>query len=1140
MKVKAYDVRNNADSESVLVHIDNFAPRVKQTYPSDWFAFVSNKQHKIWCCFSEPMDTTTLTAENIKIQSLKADSFNYPIINISYIQVDSIPLYKLLLEVDSFRFKDTVQVRLSDSIRDLAGKSIDTTDSKQTIAYSWTFFVGVIQLTDNDLNDIQPDVYHNKIVWTQAPADSYLGEIMLYDFYNNTTDTISPGGGEHNYPVIWQNKVVWRRYPDDYTNPIYYYDGTSVTIVASGNRGRNIYDIDSSGIALRSYYGNGYPDTTWIEYYHFATSNLADLDTFTEELGRYYGGVDIDGYQIVWDHTFDYYGTENDVYLYDGVTIQNITNEPDSSHRLPVISDGQVAWIKHANDGRPSCVWLYDGLASRQISEGHSCYTPEIDNGQVIWYAADGSNHCYLHYYTGRKDTILDDGYGPWWAYPYYIIWGIHNGQAVWARYRKDAGGWTTIDNATYYDGKEIKNLVDNDASHTGRIEVHDGFVVYDAWDGNDYEIYLYIGDTLFTPPAVVRNLHCEIITASAKKVKLIWSPNSEPDLAGYHIYRSNIAYQYDTIPYATVSAQETTFVDTIPLLGMNYYVATAFDNSNNEGGFSNQVEVYIDTVAPAAPTNLVAGYDSLNQTVSLIWNSSADSDLKLYRIYRAEVSGGYGLPLDSVLAADTTYIDSSIFLNKIYYYVVSAVDTNQNESSYSNEDSVETVPITSGFARATAYNNASRIIRNPLTGEILLAYNSNDSTILCISSSDGGITWNRSEPIGTGTFPTLVLDSENSPCCLFGRWVGPTGYGSAQLYYTKYLNDHWTTPYLLVSIDSVYIGIPEYAIPAPSAGIDFQDTIHITWMSAMGQEYPHRFAVWYGNLYALDTIPAFNYVQLDTIWVYESSPCPTLAIDGSQNIHIVYETDPAAPTLFYRFREDGIWREKEIIESEGCYYPDLEFFGDRIHLVWDYRYPDTTVAHKLHYRSRSSTGWDTIMMVYEPLPFNLFAEPVNAGGWYTIWADQDIYYSRFNGAFWEEPETVRITPENSAHPTALFRQDLDDTCLYIAWTECDSAPYSIQFKKITVPSVPEQYDNLGQEEKSQYCIQRRGYIRFGDLAYQSVDWHPFWLRYRFDDLNPKNRYRLDLSYYFELTDAIARPPIQECKKAKSDTTFDP
>ncbi|HEC77798.1 MAG TPA: M23 family metallopeptidase [candidate division WOR-3 bacterium] len=104
VKVLAYDISDNADSESVLVHIDNFAPRVKQTYPSDWFAFVPTKQHKIWCCFSEAMDTTTLTAENIKIQSLKSDSFNYIITNINYIQADTLDTFTLYLEVDSFRY----------------------------------------------------------------------------------------------------------------------------------------------------------------------------------------------------------------------------------------------------------------------------------------------------------------------------------------------------------------------------------------------------------------------------------------------------------------------------------------------------------------------------------------------------------------------------------------------------------------------------------------------------------------------------------------------------------------------------------------------------------------------------------------------------------------------------------------------------------------------------------------------------------------------------------------------------------------------------------------------------------------------------------------------------------------------------
>lgn len=422
------------------------------------------------------------------------------------------------------------------------------------------------------------------------------------------------------------------------------------------------------------------------------------------------------------------------------------------------------------------------------------------------------------------------------------------------------------------------------------------------------------------------------------------------------------------------------------------------------------------------------------------------------------------------------------------------------------------------GNPAGTGYNNATRIIRflqRSRSYNLLLAFSSEDS-VKWVSSSDEGVTWSQSQVIAQGQFPTLVLDSEGNPSCLFGRWLGPGGYGSAQLYYTKYINNRWITPFLLMSVDSVYMGIPRYAIPAPSVSIDAHDTIHVTWMSPMGQAYLHRFAVWYGNLYALDTNPVFNYVQLDTIWVYESSPCPSLALDGSQNIHLVYETDPAAPTLFYRYRESGVWRDKETIESDGCYYPDLEFYGDRIHLVWDYRSPDTTVAHELHYRSKSSTGWDTIINVYEPLPRYVFSRPVNVGGWYTIWANQDIYYSRFNGTYWEEPETVCVTPEISAHPTVLFRQDMNDTCLYIAWTEGDLAPYTIQFEKIVVPSVPIYYSDLGKLVQSPYCIHRDGYWIFGDKPYETVDYGNDSLAYQFTGLDPSKKYRLDLAYYFK------------------------
>jgi hypothetical protein len=93
---------HSGDSAVALdtILVDNFNPRVKETRPTDWFAFVPNKQKTIWFKFSEAMDTTTLNATNIKIQSLKSDSFNCPITNINYIT----DFFRLYLEVDSFRY----------------------------------------------------------------------------------------------------------------------------------------------------------------------------------------------------------------------------------------------------------------------------------------------------------------------------------------------------------------------------------------------------------------------------------------------------------------------------------------------------------------------------------------------------------------------------------------------------------------------------------------------------------------------------------------------------------------------------------------------------------------------------------------------------------------------------------------------------------------------------------------------------------------------------------------------------------------------------------------------------------------------------------------------------------------------------
>ena len=251
--IKAWS--HSFDSVVVLdtVLVDNFNPKVKETRPSDWFAFVPTRENRIWCRFSEAMDTMTLDTLNIKMQSLKSDSHPYTITDIRYVQIDSLDTFKLYLEVDSFRFKDTVQVRLLDGVKDLAGKSVDHGSKQDSIAYSWTFVVGIMQLTDNDLNDLYPDVYHEKVVWTQATAGSDIGEIMLYDLYGDSSFQISPGGGSHTIPYIFDDEVAWIRWLGSESEYVYYYDGNSSSQIAPATRGRYSLEISDGGVVWRSY-----------------------------------------------------------------------------------------------------------------------------------------------------------------------------------------------------------------------------------------------------------------------------------------------------------------------------------------------------------------------------------------------------------------------------------------------------------------------------------------------------------------------------------------------------------------------------------------------------------------------------------------------------------------------------------------------------------------------------------------------------------------------------------------------------------------------------------------------------------------------------------------------------------------------
>lgn len=77
--------------------------------------------------------------------------------------------------------------------------------------------------------------------------------------------------------------------------------------------------------------------------------------------------------------------------------------------------------------------------------------------------------------------------------------------------------------------------------------------------------------------------------------------------------------------------------------------------------------------------------------TVRLAWDANTESNLAGYQVYRSEESGIYGSPIAQT--AQILFTDSTVQRGKTYFYTVTALDTDGNESLKSSEVTA-TVPV--------------------------------------------------------------------------------------------------------------------------------------------------------------------------------------------------------------------------------------------------------------------------------------------------------------------------------------------------------------------------------------------------------------------------------------------------------------
>jgi len=87
---------------------------------------------------------------------------------------------------------------------------------------------------------------------------------------------------------------------------------------------------------------------------------------------------------------------------------------------------------------------------------------------------------------------------------------------------------------------------------------------------------------------------------------------------------------------------------------------------------------------SPAVQTMTGTGTAPTQHTVDLTWDASANA--VGYNIYRGTVSGGPYTMINTSLDGTIVYTDSTVVSGQTYYYVATAVDSESQESGYSNQ----------------------------------------------------------------------------------------------------------------------------------------------------------------------------------------------------------------------------------------------------------------------------------------------------------------------------------------------------------------------------------------------------------------------------------------------------------------------
>lgn len=161
-------------------------------------------------------------------------------------------------------------------------------------------------------------------------------------------------------------------------------------------------------------------------------------------------------------------------------------------------------------------------------------------------------------------------------------------------------------------------------------------------------------------------------VGSSATLQATLTASNSAVTISSDQSTSSEFAIQGITLPVTIQAGTSLTF--TIQ------FAPNASGGASGKAGFVSNA-INSPTIVQLSGTGMVAG----SHSVDLTWNAG-DGNAVGYNVYRGTASGGPYQQINTALDASTDYTDGTVVAGTTYYYVATEVNSQGQESGYSNQ----------------------------------------------------------------------------------------------------------------------------------------------------------------------------------------------------------------------------------------------------------------------------------------------------------------------------------------------------------------------------------------------------------------------------------------------------------------------